>query len=132
MPNAAAENTTQVRGFVTGRHEGPGRGLRSASPVEGARRIAPALAAWAETVLRLQRMPPAEVRTLMSATDPELVHRLLELHVERLEERYGADLRKVAAVERILSQSEDGTRKAAPHLGRLEYARAGSRHLRDR
>lgn len=53
--------------------------------------------AW---TLRRQRMPLDEIRTLLTADDPEIVHRHLELHRERLEERLAAQVRTLASFER--------------------------------
>lgn len=40
----------------------------------------------AEDVLRRCRMPPDEIRWILTADDPAVVHMILELHIERLEE----------------------------------------------
>ena len=48
---------------------------------------------WAVGVLRSQNMPPGEIRAVLSTDDPDVVHRYLELHGERLEERL-ADQRR--------------------------------------
>ncbi len=49
--------------------------------------------------LRRQRMPLDEIRTLLTADDPEIVRRHLELHRERLEERLAAQVRTLASIE---------------------------------
>ena len=40
----------------------------------------------AEDVLRRCQMPPDEIRWILTADDPAVVHMILELHIERLEE----------------------------------------------
>lgn len=59
---------------------------------------------WAVGVLRSQDMPPSEIRTVLTADDPELVRRYLELHGERLEERLADQRRTLAALERLLAE----------------------------
>ncbi len=54
----------------------------------------------AARTLRRQRMPLDEIRTLLTADDPEIVRRHLELHRERLEERLAAQVRTLASIER--------------------------------
>lgn len=56
-------------------------------------------------VLLGQEMPPEEVRVVLTTTDPEVVRRHLELHMERLEEWLITQRRSLAAVERILSEA---------------------------
>ncbi|MEZ0233756.1 MAG: hypothetical protein ACAH81_02260 [Actinomycetota bacterium] len=51
--------------------------------------------------LRRQRMPLDETRTLLTADDPEIVRRHLELHRERLEERLAAQVRTLASIEHL-------------------------------
>jgi hypothetical protein len=40
----------------------------------------------AEELLRRCQMPPDEIRWVMTAEDPAVIHMILELHRERLEE----------------------------------------------
>jgi hypothetical protein len=47
-------------------------------------------------------MPPQEIRALLAADDPLAVHRVLELHRERLGEWLDEQLRLVAGIERSL------------------------------
>jgi hypothetical protein len=70
---------------------------RSASVSSPSRRAA--------EILRDQEMPPHEIRAVLSADDPETVRRLLELHVERLEERLTDQRRALAELERLLTES---------------------------
>jgi len=61
--------------------------------------------AWAVEILRRQGMPPDEIRAVLVAGEPTLVHRFLELHEERLVERVGEQRRTIASVERLLSET---------------------------
>jgi hypothetical protein len=58
----------------------------------------------AATILWAQEMPPAEIRAVIYATDAETVHRYLELHRERLEERLAEQCRVLNDVERSLAE----------------------------
>jgi len=69
------------------------------------RRVASGSITWAETVLRDQEMPPDELRVLLTTADRELVHRHVELHLERLEESLITQRRSVAAAEGILTEA---------------------------
>jgi hypothetical protein len=59
-------------------------------------------AAAARRILRGQGMPSREIRAVMTADDPLLVRRLLELHRERLEEWLEEQRRLAARIERSL------------------------------
>jgi len=50
-------------------------------------------------------MPSNEIRAVLTTDDPELVHRYLELHRERLEERLADQERTLAALARVLAES---------------------------
>ena len=63
---------------------------------------------WAEMVLRDQEMPPDELRVVLKSSDPELVRRLLELHLERIEERLMTQRCRLAMVERMLVDALSG------------------------
>jgi hypothetical protein len=65
--------------------------------------------AWAETVLREQDMPEDELRVVLTSPDRELIRHLLDLHLERLDERLGSQKQDVEAIGRIL-----GGRLAGP------------------
>lgn len=54
-------------------------------------------------VLRQHEMPTDEIRAILETDEPELVHRYIELHRERLEERLAEQLRTLANVERLLT-----------------------------
>ena len=64
--------------------------------------------AAARRILRGQGMPPREIRAVLAADDPVFARRLLELHRERLEEWLEEQRRKVADIERSLTD-ERGT-----------------------
>jgi ATP/maltotriose-dependent transcriptional regulator MalT len=55
--------------------------------------------------LRAQAMPSSEIRAALSTDDPEMLHRLVELHEERLEERHAAQVRTLREIERSLTAS---------------------------
>jgi hypothetical protein len=71
--------------------------------------------AWAEAVLRDQEMPPDELRVLLTTADRELVHRHVELHLERLEEWLITQRRSVAAAEGILTEAAGRRRGLTGH-----------------
>jgi len=54
-------------------------------------------------VLRDLDMPPDEVDAVVSADQPVIVHRYMELHRERLEERLADQVRTLESVKRILT-----------------------------
>lgn len=56
-------------------------------------------------VLRKHAMPAEEIRAVLSAEDPVIVHRYLELHRERLEERVVEQRRALESVEQVLTQA---------------------------
>lgn len=70
---------------------------------------------WAADVLRDQRMPRGEIRSVLDADDPELIRRRLELHAERLQERLVDQLRTLSDLERWLVEAID--RQAGPPEG---------------
>jgi hypothetical protein len=53
----------------------------------------------AARALRRQRMPLEEIRAMLSADDPMVVHRYLELHRERLDEWVADQRRNLASIE---------------------------------
>jgi hypothetical protein len=71
--------------------------------------------AWAEAVLRDQEMPPDELRVLLTTADRELVHRHVELHLERLEEWLITQRRSVAAAEGIFTEAAGRRRSLTGH-----------------
>jgi hypothetical protein len=60
--------------------------------------------AWAESVLRDQGMPHEEVLAVLGSEEAETIRRHLELHMERLEERYAGQRRRAASARRILTE----------------------------
>jgi len=76
--------------------------------------------------LRRNRMPRAEIRAVLSAEDPEIVRRYLELHRERLEEQLAARRRELDTLACSLTEhleargrrTERGRRRPCPDLGR--------------
>lgn len=73
---------------------------RSAGPGRTGRRGSIALAA---EVLRNLGMRPAEIDEILESQDPRLVHRHLELHRERLEERLAEQRAMLAWTEALLT-----------------------------
>jgi DNA-binding transcriptional MerR regulator len=53
----------------------------------------------AARALRRQRMPLEEIRAMLAADDPMVVHRYLELHRERLDEWVADQRRNLASIE---------------------------------
>jgi hypothetical protein len=60
---------------------------------------------WAAEVLRAQRMPAGEIGAVLAADDAEEIHRRLELHGERLQERLVEQLRTLARLESLLTEA---------------------------
>jgi len=50
-------------------------------------------------------MPPQEIRAVLTATDGLVMHRYLELHLERLEEWLAAQRHRLRAAEQVLTTS---------------------------
>ena len=67
--------------------------------------VAPTSTRRAVRMLREHAMPRDEIRAVLSAEDPKIVRRYLELHRERLEERLAEQRRALASVERALTGS---------------------------
>ena len=94
----------------------PARGAATPSG-EPERHFGSGSVTWAAGVLRDQEMPSEEIQAVVTSADPELVHRYLELHLERLEERHFVQRRAVAAIERLLAERRDGRAKGSPLSG---------------
>jgi DNA-binding transcriptional MerR regulator len=62
----------------------------------------------AAQALRLEGMPEHEIRAVLDSRDPRFVHRFIELHTERLEERLTARRRALHRLEQILIESVAG------------------------
>jgi hypothetical protein len=72
-------------------------------------------------------MPTEEIRAVLSAEDPEIVHRYLELHRERLEERVAEQRRALESVEQILTRAIVEHRSSSDPTSRvLPWASRGS------
>jgi len=65
--------------------------------------------AWAARALRRQEMPLEEISAVLTADDPEIVRRYIELHRERLEERLVDHLRTLDRLERLLAKTVAGS-----------------------
>ena len=52
-----------------------------------------------EDVLRRCQMPPDEIRWVLTSDDPAVVHMILELHRERLEEELAERKKTLGALE---------------------------------
>ena len=63
--------------------------------------------AWAISGLTDQDMPSEEIATLLGTDDPGLIHRLLELHRERLQEHLADQRHTLARLERLLAARVD-------------------------
>ena len=55
--------------------------------------------------LRRLGMPPTEIHTVLVTDDPDVVRRLMELHRERLQERFAEDVATVGRIEASLSEA---------------------------
>jgi hypothetical protein len=69
--------------------------------------------AWAAGALLDYDMPADEIGAVIAADGPEVVHRYLELHRERLEERLEEQRRGLASVERFLAAAIERRRRAS-------------------
>lgn len=70
--------------------------------------------AVARRILRGQGMPPREIRALLATDDPLLVHRLVELHRERLGEWLEEQRRLVTGIERsLVGEADTAHRRSA-------------------
>ena len=58
----------------------------------------------AEDVLRRCQMPPDEIRWVLNADDPAVVHMILELHRERLEEELAERRKALGELEAWLTE----------------------------
>ena len=61
--------------------------------------------AWVARVLWDHGMPSDEVRAVLEADDPVLVHRHLELHRERLAEKLADQQQALVRLDRLLSDA---------------------------
>ena len=81
--------------------------------------------------LRGLDLPPDEVDAVVTADNPVVVHRYLELHRERLQERLAKQLRTLERLERLLAPviveaaSRPGGGQPSDEDGPSLYVRAG-------
>jgi DNA-binding transcriptional MerR regulator len=61
--------------------------------------------AWVAYLLRDHGMPSDEIRAVLEADDPVLVHRHLELHRERLAEKLADQQQALVRLDRLLSDA---------------------------
>jgi hypothetical protein len=62
----------------------------------------------AARALRREGMPEHEIRAVLGSRDPRSIHRFLELHAERLEERLAARRAALGRLERLLTEPMPG------------------------
>ncbi len=55
-------------------------------------------------ILHHQRMPLGEIRAVLKADDRQVVRRYLELHLERLGERFTDQQRDLASIEQAITR----------------------------
>jgi hypothetical protein len=60
---------------------------------------------WAAYALRAQGMPQGEIHSLLATDDPRLIRRHLDLHRERLEERFADHRELVNSIEGLLLEA---------------------------
>jgi hypothetical protein len=66
----------------------------------------------ATELLRGCQMPEDEIRWVLSADDPAVIHMILELHRERLEEELAERRRKLQELELVLAAEGAAQRQA--------------------
>ena len=66
----------------------------------------------AADVLRRCQMPPDEIRWVLTADDPAVVHMILELHRERLEEQLAELRKRLQELEPVLAAGGGAQRQA--------------------
>lgn len=66
----------------------------------------------AAEVLRRCRMPEDEVRWVLTADDPAVIHMILELHRERLEEELAERRMRLQELELVLAAEAAAQRQA--------------------
>ncbi len=84
--------------------------------------------AVARRILQGQGMPPREIRALLATDDPLLVHRLVELHRERLGEWLEEQRRLVASIELSLV-GEAASARRSTRMGGDDRSRDTKRQL---
>jgi hypothetical protein len=93
------------------------RSHRAAMEAKGSRDELDPEASWrlalATPVLRDQGMPPEEIDAILGTDDAEVVRRYLELHEERLEERFADQRRTIGRLMQALTTPKGDQRRAA-------------------
>jgi hypothetical protein len=69
--------------------------------------------ALATPALRDQGMPSGEVDAILEADDPEVIRRYLELHRERLEERFAEQRRTIGHLMQVVTSATGDRRRSA-------------------
>jgi hypothetical protein len=91
--------------------------LRPATEAKGSRAELGPEASWrlalATPALMDQGMPPEEIDAMLGADDAEVVRRYLELHEERLEERFADQRRTVGRLMQAITTPKGDQRRAA-------------------
>jgi hypothetical protein len=84
----------------------------------------------AEDLLRRCQMPPDEIRWVMTAVDPAVVHMILELHRERLEEELAERRKALGELEaRLIRHRGEAAHVTSPVVGNRSQATSGSSSL---
>ena len=73
--------------------------------------------AAAVRILRSVDVPLGEIRAILETNDPDLTHKQLVIHRERLGERLAAQERALTYLESLIQREDDG----APHPGRVPH-----------
>ena len=93
------------------------RSLRPTMKADGSRDELGPEASWrlalATPVLKDQGMPPEEIEAILGAEDPEVVRRYLELHEERLEERFADQRRTIGRLMQVITPAAGLRRPSA-------------------
>jgi len=93
------------------------RSLKAATGAKGSRNELSPEASWrlalATPTLMDQGMPAEEVDAILGADDPEIVRRHLELHEERLEERFADQRRTIGQLMQLITPASRARRPSA-------------------
>jgi hypothetical protein len=96
------------------------RSLGRATEAKASRNELSPEASWrlalATPALMDQGMPAEEIDAILGADDPEVVRRHLELHEERLEERFADQRRTIGHLMQVIATPASGVRR--PSAGR--------------
>jgi hypothetical protein len=93
------------------------RSLKAPMEAKGSRNELSPEASWrlalATPALMDQGMPPEEIEAILGAHDPEVVRRHLELHEERLEERFADQRRTIGRLMQVITPASGARRPSA-------------------